>query len=654
MKDYRDNRLTPEELLEAAKREESQSNTNKGKLKIFLGMAAGVGKTYAMLEEAQILKQSGIDVVVGLIDTHGRNETGLLLRNLEITPPQKVPYRDKLFNELNLDAILARKPDIVLIDELAHSNIPGVRHIKRWEDVIEILDDGIDVYTTLNIQHIESLKNIVESLADISIRETVPDQLFNSNTSIQLIDLTPDELLVRLHSGRVYLGAQSQVAARNFFQKERLTALREITLRYVAEIVDSDLRGMIPTTGNISKDWHSKEKLLVAISHHPHSQKLLRTARRLAFNMDLPWIALHVNDSRELTENESIMLIKNISLAQDLGAEFISTNNIDIASGIKHIAHQHKINLLVVGRPHKSIYLFNRDPLFERLSRECDDIDILVIKEDFKPSSNSFPLFKFTKNESVMNYLHIGLLCALLAVTNYLILPYVGYKVCGFIFLMGILLFSLHFKKGPLLLSALIASTLWLSFFTNPNEVISLQAPEDIILPVLYFVTAAVSGILAERIRRQKDILQRQEESNQALYEIVHHILDSTSINETLVAIESCLERTLEGNCEILLLDFKHRAANASASKLIAEENERHAALWVFENGKEAGLSTSTLPLCKNFYVPITGLDNPVAVIVYRPQGQAIITNEKNFLYNVSQHLSLYIAQHADTNAKIA
>ncbi len=637
MFDHSDNRLTPEESLAKGKLEKSRSS--KGKLKIFLGMAAGVGKTYSMLEEAELMRLNGIDILVGIVDTHGRSETELLLENLKVLPCKKVVYRDKIFDELNLELIIERKPQIILIDELAHTNIPGVRHLKRWEDVLEILDNGIDVYTTLNIQHIESLKNIVESLAEITIRETVPDFIFSENTSIQLVDLTPDELLTRLYNGRVYIGTQSKIAARNFFQKERLMALREITLRFVAEIVDSDLRGMIPQHTSNPND-----KILVAISHYPHSQKLIRTARRLAFNLDIPWIALHVNDNRHLSESDNSSLSKNIELAQDLGAEVISSNNLDIALGIKHIAQLHKVNLIIVGRSHKSMHLINKHNLFERLARECNDIDILVIKEEYAPVSRNYCIIKFAGDDSLLAYLNVMGLTLLTAATNWVLYPYIGYKFCAMIFMSTTVLFSLFFKKGPVFASLFTSVIIWATFFITPEEIFELFTPEYLALTLLYLLTVLSIGTLVDRIWKQKEMLVSQEESIQAIYEIVHHILKNTSINETLDDIETCLERTLGGSCEILIKE-KNSLSN-DVKKLTLDEKEKNAALWVLENDKEAGLSTSTLPFCNNFYIPVKGFDRPVAVIVYRPQGKMIVDNEKNFLYTVGQHLSLYIAQY--------
>lgn len=642
-------RLSPEELLKVVKREESQ--TNRGKLKIFLGMAAGVGKTYAMLEEAQILKKSGIDVVIGLIDTHGRSETNLLLEGLPLIPPKKVPYKDKIFDELDLDAILSRQPQLILVDELAHSNVPGVRHLKRWEDVIEIIDNGIDVYTTLNIQHIESLKNTVESLAEIPIRETVPDLIFHHATSLQLIDITPEELLARLREGKVYLGVQSTIAARNFFQKERLTALREIALRYTAEIVDNDLRAMFPTEGSIGRDWRGREKLLVAISHHRHTQHLIRTARHLAFNLDLPWVALHVKDNRPLSEADNAALAKNIALTRDLGGEFITTSNPDIANGIKNMARQHRASIIIIGRPRRNLLYPQRYALFERLTSECKDINIFVIKEDISATSSpeSYSIFDFVVDARGYSYLSISLLSFIYAGANWFLLPIIGYKLAGLLFLFGILIFSLQFTKGPLLLSALLFGVSWSTFFLPGKFEIVKHGMEDFGLLIMFLFTACIAGVLVDRTIGYRELLDKREKSIQSIYEIVHHILYCHSFKDALSSIELTIEKTLDGECEILIKDDDTLPLSEDKLELIGEEKEIHAATWVLGNGKEAGYSTSTLPLCKNFYAPIKDLQSTVGLIVFRPkENKMLTTEEKDLILTICHQLSNYVIRHLE------
>jgi two-component system sensor histidine kinase KdpD len=369
--------------------------------------------------------------------------------------------------------------------------------------------------------------------------------------------------------------------------------------------------------------------------------------------MDLPWIALHVNDERRLSENESTSLVKNINLAKDLGAEYISTNNPDIALGIKHIVHDYNVNLIVVGRTHKSIYILNQFSLFERLAKECHDIDLLVVKEDFTPIPSIFSIFKLSSDKFFLNYFSILCFTALLGLINLYFLPIIGYKIAGLVFLSGILLFSLFYTKGPLLASAIMSAIIWGGLFLTPEELIDLRTPENLAVLILYFLTAFTAGVLGERSAKQKRMLQHHEESTQALYEIVHCILANTSTKDTLNDIEACLEKTLGGKCEIIVKDPTLRPN--TLSKLTGDEKEKAAAFWVLENGKEAGLSTSTLPQCQNFYFPVMGYKHPVAVIVYRPPNKDIIHNEKNFLHTVGHHLSLYISHYtAETTSKVA
>lgn len=379
-------RPDPDKLLQAVQVDEISHN--KGSLKVFLGMAAGVGKTFSMLEAAQKLQRNGIDLAIGVIDTHGRKETAALLQGLKVIPSQQISYKGALFLELNLDEILRVKPSLVLVDELAHSNVPGSKHAKRWQNVIEILNNGIDVYTTLNVQHIESLKEFVESITSISIRETVPDSIIEAATSIELVDITPEELLERLKQGKVYLGDKSSIAARNFFQKDRLMALREILMRYAAEKIDHDLHSMISMAAR-SIGWKHREKLLAAVNYSSHSQMLIRTTRRLAFNLNAPWIALHVNDGSALNPDEEKILAKNLSFASDLGAEVITVNDPDVAAAIKRTCKQEGVTQIVIGQEQTGFSfasLFRRT-LLDRLAYNCSEFDLHIVRKA-PPSQN--------------------------------------------------------------------------------------------------------------------------------------------------------------------------------------------------------------------------------------------------------------------------
>lgn len=638
-----EDRPSPEKLLEAIQHEER--GRNKGRLKIFLGMAAGVGKTYTMLEEARLLKRDGIDIVVGVVETHGRQETALLLQELKIIPKKTIIHKDIEFHEFDLDAILTLHPQLVILDELAHTNVPGSRHSKRWQDVTEILENGIDVYTTLNVQHIDSLNDIVEGITGISVKETVPDLIIEAATFIQLVDLTPDELLQRLKEGKVYLEGQSQIAAQHFFQKDRLTALREIVLRYTAEKVDRDLLGMVSSVGR-SNGWRPREKLLVAVSPSPHSQKLIRTTRRIASNLDASWIVVHVNDGRILEESDNNKLDKNLTLARELGAEVITTNDPDIADGIQRIARQRGVTQIVVGRPPKRRFFnfFQKYTLLDRLARECSDIDIHVIRQEPWSKSSRKKVVPFTIQKDYFPYLSVFFFVCLLSGINWLILPYIGYKVAGTFFLLGILFLSLFFRKGPIFFATCLYAMNWLFFFVPPQFQFQLLNQEDTAILVLYFLTAVVTGALVDRAREHKDMLAKREESTQALYDIVRKIASPASMEETFESVKARLARLVNGSFEILVKKIDNGLIFEKPLRLLSDEKEKSAAIWVFENEKEAGWSTSTLPSSKNLYIPLKGFHEVVGVLVYRPKmNRALTTEEKNFLYTVGQQLSNYL-----------
>lgn len=635
-----ENRPNPEELLLAINREENIEN--KGRLKIFIGMAAGVGKTYAMLEEAQKLRKAGVDVVIGIVETHNREETRALVEEIKIIPEKTVIYKDIEFKELDLDEILKVKPQVVLIDELAHSNIPGLRHEKRWQDVEEILEHGINVYTTLNVQHIESLKDIVENFSGIIVKETVPDVIVERADSIRLIDLTPDELLKRLEEGKVYLGDQSKIASRNFFKADKLTALREILLRFTAEKIDHDLHHMVSIIENENR-WRAREKLLVALSPSPHSQKLIRTTRRLASNLEAPWLAVYIDTGKTLSESDELMLAKNISLARDLGAEVITTQDPSISDAIQRIAKRRGVTQIIVGRspPSKFLCFFDRFSLLEKLANECIDIDIHVIRQEKTLTNYRKKLTATFKISEYNSYLRVFLCVSLLAILNVLAVPFIGHKLVGEIFFIGILALSLFFKKGPILLASILFSIIWYFFFI-PDEFKT--AIEYIFLLVLYVLTAISTGILVDRYRTHQEMLAKRDETSTDLYRIVRRIATATSEEKLFDEIDERLEKIFDTSFEIIIKQLHNGLNLEKLTLLIPNEKEKAAALWVFENGKEAGWSTDTLPSCENLYLPLKGFQETVGVVACKKlKGKFLSFDEKNFLYTVCQQLGYHI-----------
>lgn len=628
-------RPSPDALLKALQDKDIKSA--QGRLKIFLGMAAGVGKTYTMLESAQVMRKQGISVAVGIVNTHGREETAALLKGLKSIPQKQIEYKGIIFEELDIDAVLRIRPQVVLVDELAHTNVPGSRHEKRWQDVVEILENQIDVLATLNVQHIESLRDIIESITGIVIREAVPDSIIESAT-IEVVDLTPRELLQRLKEGKVYLGDKSVQAAQNFFQEDRLTALREIILRYAAEKVDYDLQEMVPSSETFS-GWKPRERLLVAISDSPFSQKLIRTTRRLATNLHAPWIALYVSNGRE--EGDNKFLAANIALARDLGGEVIITHEPSVVEGIKRIANQRGISQIIIGRsPDKPFSLFPRKTLLDDLTNECRNIDIHVIRQEKLLTRKQKRLIAFSYPKNLYSYFLVTCIVFLVSAINWFFLPYTDYKIIGVAFLMTILLFSLFFRKAIVFFSALLFALIWEYFFIPP---IGFEIPphEDLALMVLYFVTAITTGILLDRTREHKEMLEKREKIIDALYNIVRQISTVSSIPQIILLAKELLEKQLNGWVEIVVQNGDRNLNIDKDSVLLFDEKERSAAIWVYENEKEAGWSTTTLPSSKNLYIPLKGSRETVGILVYKPRSQGILSMEdKNFLYSVAQQIA--------------
>src|ERR1700726_1646048 len=370
-------RPDPDAILAQMKREETAAV--RGKLRIFFGMSPGVGKTYAMLQAAQQKLQQGTEVVIGVVETHGRKETEALTEGMPIMPRAQLEYRGTKLQEMDLDAILTWHPGLAVVDELAHTNAPGSRHPKRYQDVLELLDAGIDVYTTLNVQHVASRSDTVRQISGITVSEMVPDTVLDLADEIVLVDLTPEQLRARLAEGKVYLGKRAEWAAKNFFKESNLTALREMALRVVAEHVDRDLRELM-SEEKITGPWKSGDRLLVAVSASPYSERLIRYTRRLASSMEASWIVTNIERPRPLSQEEQARLTRYLALARQLGAEVISTPGADVAEALLRIAHQHNVTQIVIGKPLGPRWLsfWKRDPL-RWLMRHSGNIAIHMI-----------------------------------------------------------------------------------------------------------------------------------------------------------------------------------------------------------------------------------------------------------------------------------
>src|SRR5580704_6898573 len=375
-----DIRPNPDALLAAIQKDEAE--TRRGKFKIFLGMAAGVGKTYAMLRAAQRALREGVNVNVGYVETHGRKETEALVAGLPIIPRKKVEYRGVTIEEMDLDALLARRPQLAIVDELPHSNVPGSRHAKRYQDVIELLDAGIDVYTTMNVQHAESRVDTVRQITGSAVQETVPDSVLDG-AEMELIDLPPEDLLKRLGEGKVYMPERAELAMMNFFREGNLNALREMALRLAADHVGQDVHDYLQAM-QITGPWRSGHRLLVAVSASPHSPHMIRWTRRLADNLDCPWLAVYVEQLQPLSDEDQDRLTKHLALARELGAEVITTADAGVARGILRVAQQQNVTQIVVGKPGSDSAMdwFRGGQLLRRLVRESGHIELHIVRPE--------------------------------------------------------------------------------------------------------------------------------------------------------------------------------------------------------------------------------------------------------------------------------
>lgn len=636
-------RPDPDDLLAAIRKDQTRSTS--GQLWMFFGMAAGVGKTYAMLKAAQDRLKEGVDIVIGTVDTHARLETEALLAGLPMIPRKRIDYRGTVLEEMDIDAVLARRPRLVLVDELAHTNAPGSRHPKRWHDVVELLDAGIDVYTTVNVQHFESRKESVEAITGTRIRETVPDSILERASQIILIDITPTELLKRLNEGKIYLGDMAESAARNFFQEDRLTALREIALRLTAEKVDNELHGMI-TIKTSDTNWKTTERLMVAVSHSPFSEGLIRATRRLAFGLSVPWIGVHVDTGSLLPDPDRATLAKNLALVRELGGEVISTADLDIAHALNRIAHQKSVTQLIIGRP-KRRWLrdtFRGGTVLDRLVRENGGYDVHVLRQETKQVSKK-PRQYHMENKSVgLPYGVVLSTIILVTLLNGSLLPFVGYRAVGFTFLLMIFVLGLFVSVGPILVAALLSALIWDYIFIPPFRTFRISAPDDIAMCIAYLLAAATTGTLTYRIRKREWMLRLREERTHVLYDIVQIMAAGRDKRAFLPEVTNKLEAVLAGQCSVVSSTIEKRLERhmLPIRQWYADDKEWAVAQWAFEHGRPAGWSTDTLHSAAGMYIPLIGIAETVGILAYHPRAaRRLVQEEDNLLATVARQLAI-------------
>ena len=596
------NRPNPDALLSSLQREEAAKK--RGKLKVFVGMSPGVGKTYAMLEAARRELAAGRDVVIGFVETHGRKETDALTEGLPQIPRRQLEYRGIALTEFDLDATLARHPQLALVDELPHTNVSGSRHPKRWQDVAELLDAGIDVLTALNVQHVESRADTVRQVTGAEIRETVPDGILD-DAVLELVDLPPAELVQRLHEGKVYVPDRAAAAAQNFFRESNLTALRELSLRLVADHVGVDTREFRQTQTDAGA-WKTGHCLLVAVGPGPFSEPLIRWTRRMADGLSCRWLAVHVESPRALTEPAQAQLEKNLATARELGAEVIATTDDDLVRGLLRVARQQNATQIIVGKPAGNGWLewLHGDRLLRRLARESGDIDLHVVRAEKTDGAPVSRLWRPMLASNVQQYLFAVSVVAGVGVLNLGLMKFTGPRVPGLVFLLVVVVLALKIGRGPVLVAGALSALGWNFFFLPPRFTFVIASVEDGILFSLYFIVAIVLGQLVARIRLQEQAERRREERATALYEMSRDLSEATSRDEVVWQLVSQISRVFQTPVAVAL-PVNDRLAAHPDSSLPLSEKELGVADWAFRQRKAAGRFTDNLPGADALHLPL-------------------------------------------------
>ncbi len=610
-------RPDPDELLASIIQQEERSK--KGKLKIFFGMCAGVGKTYTMLQAAKVEKQKGCDIIIGFVETHNRKETAQLVEGLEVINRIGLKYKSSVVEEMDLDGILARKPEIVLVDELAHTNAPGSRHTKRYQDVLEILENGISVYTTVNVQHLESQSETVAQITGITVRETLTDEIFENADEVELVDLSPDELLKRLSEGKVYTPERSKEAILNFFRKGNITALREMALRLVAERVDKQLHDYMQAK-RIRGPWKSGSNLLVAIDYGVQSSRLLRWAKNLSYAMGATIQGLYVESSHRLTIKENEQLTKNINLAKQLGIKVRIITNYDIVSAIVEFAQKENVTHIIVGKPRvrNLLTMFRLGNFVNRLIRYSGSIDVYILGSDTQAKGRyKEKVFVPSFTSSLREYLIVTLLVFLTSASFYLVKDYLGYQVVSFGLLFLVSTLAIFYGSGPILLAAGFSAVIWDYFFIPPQFTLHIDKPEDVLMLIMFFLIALLNGILTSRVRCQEQKIRIREERTQALYQLTKELNTASGMDEVSGIASKYVRKYFNLDSAIILKTEYNRLDNKiqDGSGIQLSENDFSIANWVFKNSTVAGKFTDTLPSGSYTFYPLLGNTGNIGVI---------------------------------------
>jgi len=664
-------RPDPDALLKEVQREE----TKRGRLKIFLGYAPGVGKTYTMLNEAHVLKNRGEDVVVGIVETHGRVETEALLRDLEMIPRRRVEYQGISLEELNLDAILTRRPAVVLVDELAHTNVPDSRHPKRYQDVEELLDSGIDVYTTVNIQHFESLNDVVERITGIRIQETLPDTFLDRADEVQVIDIPFEELSERLKEGKVYIPAQAQRAMENFFRRGNLVALRELTLTHAARKMDTELLNYMRAKA-ISGPWPAGERLMVCIAPSPYAKQLLRKGYTIAKDAHAEWYAVYVSTPtlKEMSEKDKAYLAEALNLADELGAKIATLSGTDVAHEILRFARDSNINHIVIGKPLHSMLLgFWKGSPASRLLHTQSEFELHLITPTVEKREIEAGPIPRQLALNPKDYLFSILMLAGVTLLDFFLEKFVNPMSLVYIYLIATIASALLFGTGPSLFSSVISLLTFDFFFTEPRYSLTMNHPHDIINVLVFFLTSIIVGQLVKITKRQNVLLQLRIRRITLIEEMSKEFLMLPPVEQFvggLVQNSSEWKNTLTlfrttvlDHISHIAIKYLSRIVDAPSFVLFSGKegrlqvwarsnpdidltpNEMAVAEWTYAHGEPAGRGTQTLTDIKVFFTPMKSLEETIGVIGIQYDFRNLLLDQRRLLGAITNLSALAAAR---------
>jgi two-component system sensor histidine kinase KdpD len=611
-------RPDPDQLLALIRQEDEQAK--RGRLKIFFGASAGVGKTYAMLSAAHTAKLQGIDVLIGVVETHGRAETQALINGLESLPLKHIVDKNRTVTEFDLDAALARAPGLILIDELAHSNVVGSRHPKRWQDVEELLSAGIDVWSTMNVQHLESLNDIVGGITGIRVWETVPDHVFDTADEVVIVDLPPDDLLQRLKEGKVYLAQQAERAVQNFFRKGNLIALRELALRRTADRVDSDML-QYRQNSSVKPVWGTRDSLLACVGPHDQAEKTVRSTARLAVQLNVPWHAVYVETPslQRLADAKRRRVLAALKLAQDMGAQIATLAGQDIAETLVKYARQHNLSKVVLGRDTLARRRFWRQVLADKIGKLGADLDVIQIS---LPASAPRPENTPETRDSPIHwpaYLWSAVLCAGTTLVALPLADILEQANIVMLFLLGVVAVAVRFGRGPAVMASFVSVGAFDFFFVSPRYSFAFADIQYLVTFMVMLVVALVIGQMTAGLKYQARVSQRREDRMRALYEM-SRLLSATLMTEQVATISAQFLTAEFGARSALLVADDNNKLQAPLITGDAPQVDLAIAQWAFDKAEPAGYGTDTLPSSSTLYLPLSAPMRVRGILAVQPR----------------------------------